>query len=112
MIWYYKKNNEALVKSLTKRTEELEAANTSKNFFIRVTNHELKGPLNAIHEISQTLLLHDEVEEHPVLKPLAEDLYAASNTAMQEVSNVLDMSQIEAGKINNIENTPLISGCC
>ncbi|KAA2238693.1 response regulator [Chitinophaga agrisoli] len=106
VIWYYKKNNEALVKSLTKRTEELEAANTSKNFFIRVTNHELKGPLNAIHEISQTLLLHDEVEEHPVLKPLAEDLYAASNTAMQEVSNVLDMSQIEAGKINNIENTP------
>lgn len=103
VIWIYKKNNESLLASLTHRTKELEAANTSKNFFIRVTNHELKGPLNAIHEISQTLLLNDDVEGHPSLRPLAEDLYTASHTAMQEVTNVLDMSKIEAGKINDID---------
>lgn len=103
VIWIYKKNNESLLNSLTQRTKELEAANTSKNFFIRVTNHELKGPLNAIHEISQTLLLNDDVEENASLRPLAEDLYTASHTAMQEVTNVLDMSRIEAGKINDID---------
>jgi signal transduction histidine kinase/ActR/RegA family two-component response regulator len=103
VIWIYKKNNESLLKSLMQRTQQLEAANTSKNFFIRVTNHELKGPLNAIHEISQTLLLNDDVEENPSLRPLAEDLYTASHTAMQEVTNVLDMSRIEAGKINDID---------
>lgn len=107
VLWYYKKTNEALYNDLMKRSKELEAANTSKNFFIRVTNHELKGPLNAIHEISQTLLLNDEVDESPSLKPLAEDLYTASTTAMQEVTNVLDMSQIEAGKINQIDNSPI-----
>lgn len=104
VIWIYKRNNESLLKDLLRRTKELEAANTSKNFFIRVTNHELKGPLNAIHEISQTLLLNDDVEGNTALRPLAEDLYTASNTAMQEVTNVLDMSRIEAGKINDIEN--------
>jgi signal transduction histidine kinase/ActR/RegA family two-component response regulator len=104
VIWLYKKNNEALLNDLSQRSKELEAANISKNFFIRVTNHELKGPLNAIHEISQTLLLNDEVEANPELRPLAEDLYTASHTAMQEVTNVLDMSRIEAGKINDIDN--------
>ncbi len=107
VIWIYKSNNEGLLANLVHRTKELEAANTSKNFFIRVTNHELKGPLNAIHEISQTLLLNDDVEASNSLRPLAEDLYTASNTAMQEVTNVLDMSKIEAGKINDIDEETL-----
>jgi CheY-like chemotaxis protein/nitrogen-specific signal transduction histidine kinase len=106
VLWYYKKTNEALYNSLMKRSQELEAASAYKNFFIRVTNHELKGPLNAIHEISQTLLLHDEVEENPTLKPLAEDLYTASSSAMLEVTNVLDMSRIEAGKLHEVDNAP------
>jgi signal transduction histidine kinase/CheY-like chemotaxis protein len=105
VIWFYKKNNDLLVRNLEKRTLALEAAIASKNFFIRVTNHELKGPLNAIHEISQTLLLNTEEKgAHYSLNPLAEDLYIASNTALQEISNVLDMSKIEAGRINEIEN--------
>jgi signal transduction histidine kinase/ActR/RegA family two-component response regulator len=104
VIWLYKKKNEDLLNDVRRQAAELEAANISKNFFIRVTNHELKGPLNAIHEISQTLLLNDDVEENPSLRPLAEDLYTASHTAMQEVTNVLDMSRIEAGKINDIDN--------
>jgi len=107
VIWIYKQQNEAALGKLRHRTRELEAANISKNFFIRVTNHELKGPLNAIHEISQTMMLNDDVEDNPSLKPLAEDLYTASNTAMQEVTNVLDMSRIEAGSINQIDNAPL-----
>ncbi|HEY1165784.1 MAG TPA: hybrid sensor histidine kinase/response regulator [Chitinophaga sp.] len=104
VIWLYKQKNEDLLNDVRRQAAELEAANISKNFFIRVTNHELKGPLNAIHEISQTLLLNDDVEENPSLRPLAEDLYTASHTAMQEVTNVLDMSRIEAGKINDIDN--------
>ncbi|GAA0557285.1 signal transduction histidine kinase [Chitinophaga japonensis] len=108
VIWFYKKDYDTSLLNL-KRTMELEAANMAKNFFIRVTNHEQRAPLNAIHEISQTLLMYAENNNYSPedIKRLAEDLYAASNNAVQQVNNVLDMSQIEAGRINEVAEEPV-----
>ena len=85
--------------ALRRRTEELETALTARNRFYASMSHELRTPINAI--IGYNTLLLDEI-----YGPLSEKqthglkrVQRAAKHLLELVNDVLDLSKIEAGKI-------------
>lgn len=79
-------------------------ANKAKSFFLANMSHELRTPLNAILGYSEYLV--DEMG--PNADPEWSDLLGKINTAgrhlLQLIDNILDLSKIEAGKVQlNLE---------
>lgn len=78
-----------------------EAANQAKRRFLSTVSHEMRTPLNAI--IGMNDLLRDtalNTEQAEMVKAMHE----ASRSMLKLVEDVLDISKIEAGKVN-IEET-------
>jgi two-component system sensor histidine kinase RpfC len=78
-----------------------EAANQAKRRFLSTVSHEMRTPLNAI--IGMNDLLRDtdlDTEQAEMVKAMHE----ASRSMLKLVEDVLDISKIEAGKVN-IEET-------
>ncbi len=74
-----------------------EAANQAKRRFLSTVSHEMRTPLNAI--IGMNDLLRDTVlstEQAEMLKAMHE----ASRSMLKLIEDVLDISKIEAGKVN------------
>lgn len=75
---------------------QAEAANEAKSLFLANMSHEIRTPLNAVIGINS--LLVERVEDGE-LKELAQDAMAAANNLLDIISDVLDLSKIEAGKL-------------
>jgi two-component system sensor histidine kinase RpfC len=78
-----------------------EAANQAKRRFLSTVSHEMRTPLNAI--IGMNDLLRDtplNAEQTEMVKAMHE----ASHSMLKLIEDVLDISKIEAGKVN-IEET-------
>ncbi len=78
-----------------------EAANQAKRRFLSTVSHEMRTPLNAI--VGMNDLLRDtnlNSEQAEMVKAMHE----ASQSMLKLIENVLDISKIEAGKVN-IEET-------
>jgi len=103
-----KEHSENLEQQVQIRTAELEKANHYKSIFLRETNHEIRVPLNAIHSISQLLLMDAEKNNDTAYIKQAEHLCAASHLALDVINNVLELSRIEAGKIHEVHNEPFV----
>lgn len=116
---YYMKENRSLYLSVKEYSEKLEAtvkdlefANLSKRVYLRETSHEIRTPLNAVFGISQLLEMiikraadKDEKISSTDFKEMTDlviSLNAASYHARNVVNNVLELSTIEAGKLNEI----------
>jgi PAS domain S-box-containing protein len=89
----------ALNSELQERQEELERAMTARNRFYASMSHELRTPINAIIGYN-TLLLDgiygplNEKQTHGLQRT-----HKAANHLLELVNDVLDLSKIEAGKI-------------
>jgi PAS domain S-box-containing protein len=84
---------------LQERQEELERAMTARNRFYASMSHELRTPINAI--IGYNTLLLDGIYG-PLNEKQAHGLqrtHKAANHLLELVNDVLDLSKIEAGKI-------------
>ena len=79
--------------------ENLKELNEKKSTFVANVSHEFKNPLTVI--IGATKFLIDEMKDSlsPDQKELLESCYNSSNRLNRLVSNLLDVSKIEAGKI-------------
>ena len=82
---------------LDKARQQAEAANEAKSLFLANMSHEIRTPLNAVIGINS--LLVERVEDGE-LKELASDAMAAANNLLDIISDVLDLSKIEAGKLS------------
>lgn len=83
--------------------ERAEAASIAKSEFLSSMSHELRTPLNAIIGLSEDIdSFEDEVSDD--IKEDTKDIINASNTLLEIIGSILDISKIESGKLDIIEN--------
>ncbi len=91
--------NEALVDGLKAAKETAEAANRTKSQFLANMSHELRTPLNAVIGYSEMLLEDAEAEGGAERVADLRRIHTAGQHLLSLVDNVLDLSKIEAGRM-------------
>ena len=86
----------AMVKQLDIARETADKASKAKTDFLSSMSHEIRTPLNAIVGFSDCVIDADSLEE---AKMNAKDIVDASGTLLEIVNGILDISKIEAGKL-------------
>ncbi len=87
--------------------DEAERANSAKSRFLANMSHEIRTPINTIMGMDEMILREDTEEVPPeyakAVTRYATDIKRASETLLGLVNDVLDLSKIESGKMNLVE---------
>jgi signal transduction histidine kinase/CheY-like chemotaxis protein len=90
---------ENFITELEEERKKAEAASRSKSLFLANTSHEIRTPLNAILGMSELALREDL---SPAARDHVENIRQAGKSLLFIVNDVLDLSKIEAGKLDVI----------
>ena len=90
-----------MIEQLNIARDQADKANNAKSEFLSSMSHEIRTPLNAILGFSQAL---SEEDLPPQAKDEVKDVMMASETLLDIVNGILDISKIEANKLE-IVNT-------
>jgi signal transduction histidine kinase/DNA-binding response OmpR family regulator len=93
--------------NLKRAMERAEQANKAKSEFLANMSHEIRTPMNAILGFSEALMykINDEGQQQMV-----QSILSSGNVLLSLINDILDMSKIEAGKLEinilpiNIQN--------
>lgn len=88
-----------LINQLNIARDQAEKANAAKTEFLSNMSHEIRTPLNAIVGFSECMLTSTDLVE---TKEFAKDVVDASNNLLEIVNGILDISKIEANKMDII----------
>lgn len=86
-----------LINQLENANKKVQEASRAKTNFLSSMSHEIRTPLNAIVGFSECIEKAETLEE---AKDNAKDIIDASNTLVEIVNSILDISKIEANKVN------------
>lgn len=89
-----------MIKQLEVAKEQADKANHAKSEFLSSMSHEIRTPLNAIMGFSNGLLEEDINES---AKSDVKNIVMASENLLELVNGILDISKIEANKLEIIE---------
>ena len=89
-----------MVEEMAYLKEEADKANHAKSDFLSNMSHEIRTPLNAIVGFSESLK-DDELSKDQLEK--VDDIIMASNNLLDIVNGILDISKIEANKLEIID---------
>ena len=100
-IMYFTIENPDLnhIKELNIAKEQAEKANRAKTDFLSNMSHEIRTPLNAIVGFSECMVDSNNLKE---TKEYATDIVDASKQLLEIVNGILDISKIEANKVEII----------
>ncbi len=87
------------IKELNFAKDQAEKANKAKTDFLSSMSHEIRTPLNAIVGFSECLIDSKDLNE---TKSFAQDIVDASHNLLEIVNGILDISKIEANKMEVI----------
>ena len=82
---------------LTAALNIADSANRAKGRFLMDMSHDIRTPLNAI--IGMVSIAQDNISDQSKLKDCLEKINSSSTHLLSLISDILDMSQIEKGKI-------------
>ena len=80
--------------------EAAETANRSKSSFLANMSHEIRTPMNAIVGFNDLILQKSSDKE---ITGYASDIKTASNNLLTIINDILDLSKIESGKVELVE---------
>jgi signal transduction histidine kinase/CheY-like chemotaxis protein len=89
-----------MIEQLNMAKDQAEKANRAKTEFLSNMSHEIRTPLNAIVGFSECMLTSNDLNE---TKTFAKDVVDASNNLLEIVNGILDISKIEANKMEIIK---------
>ena len=94
-----------MIEQLNIARDQAEKANNAKTEFLSNMSHEIRTPLNAIDGFSQLILEENNID---TIKDEARDIMAPSQNLLEIVNGILDISKIEANKLEivNVEYEP------
>ena len=91
-----------MIEQLEIAKDQADKANKAKTDFLSSMSHEIRTPLNAIVGFSDCIMDTDDIKE---AKSNAKDIVDASNTLLEIVNGILDISKIEAGKLEILNSS-------
>ena len=77
-------------------------ASQAKSEFLSSMSHELRTPLNAIVGLSEDVASYKDEVPHDVQED-SDDIINASNTLLELIGSILDISKIESGKLEIVD---------
>jgi CheY-like chemotaxis protein len=90
------------------RSQETERANRAKSEFLANMSHELRTPLNSSLILAKLLVEDRDGNLTPEQIRFAQTIYSANNDLLVMIDDILDLSKIEAGKVElNVETVPV-----
>ena len=90
-----------LIEQLNLAKEQAERANKAKTEFLSSMSHEIRTPLNAIVGFSNSLNDNKNIPDEA--KSDVKDILVASDSLLEIVNSILDISKIEANKIEIVK---------
>ncbi len=80
--------------------EKAEAANQAKTTFVSTISHEFRTPLNAVIGITEMLIEDIKAQDNKALDEPLTRVHRAGKHLLSLINEILDISKIEAGKID------------
>ena len=91
----------ALVQQVQKEKQKADEANAAKSTFLSHMSHEIRTPMNAIVGMTDIMLRTDLTEEQ---REYLTNIKSSGNALVSLINDILDISKIEAGKMELVED--------